>query len=188
MLKENIFVTRDRIEMPAFVAGSDNLPDFAKNCVRDFGDGFYEFKYHEREFLKCKAGDIIYYGGSHGRDTYLSVLDPKRYIVKNGVVYDKGAIYQARIVDDNYPDFLSDIDISFDGVSWHLKTPRLNIKVHIGDYWIRDLDPEHKFGSPIVSTIERDGGSFERFWRCDIDGTFIEKLSAYDRRTYTPSD
>lgn len=184
MFKDVIYVTRERLELPAFIANSDKLPDFARNCRSVLDDGTYHFACHEKEFLDCKADDIVYFGHCRNDEHYLSVLEPNNCYIENGIIYEKNPIYMATLVDFDLPDFMSDIKVSFDGKAWHLDTPRLRIVVNIGDYWIRDIDLDGRFDTPIISAIGRDQDSFTRMWRCDKSGKYLEKLTDYDRRTY----
>lgn len=181
MCNEIIFITRKAHKSDAFVVGGNLMPKRFEDALTIDGD-VYRFKHVAKDPLECRAGDIVYYGCERSEGVYLRLLDPINYTIVDGAVYERQPIYRACIVDENYPGFLADIDIQYSDGMWHLNSPRLRIMVHLGDYWIRDIDPENRYNIPVVSAIERDGYSFDKYWRCDQNGKLIEKLYEYDAR------
>lgn len=179
MYPDVIFITKERSKSQAFVVGSKNVPVFIMDCAKVLDNGNFLFKYHEKDSIECKPGDIVYFGGSNPRDLHLLLLNPANYIVSGNDIYEKHPIYIACKVTKDRPPFLDDVNITFDGSSWNLFTSRLRIRVNLGDYWIRDI--ETRYEVPIVSCLETDGQSFEKYWRCDKDGNYIERLTEYDR-------
>lgn len=182
MLKDVFYITKKMVKMQAFVAGGNNVPDFAKISETISSDGNICYTSCDGSHVDCKAGDLVYYGGSRGRNHYLSLLDPLLYIAVNDEVFEKQPIYKCCLVSKELPYFLSDISIIWRKDHWFLDTPRLRIRVELGDYWIRDIDPDKRYKVPVISCVERDGYSFEDFWRCDENGVLIEKLIDFDKR------
>ena len=183
MHNEFIYVTREAAKAEAFVAGSDNTPKHIKEILSTEGK-VLSYKHRGTNPLLCEAGDFVFYGCDRGEGPFLRLISKEDYFVKDGFVYERQPIYIACKVDESYPSFLTDIDIQFNGNFWVLKSPRLHIKVHLGDYWIRDIDPMHRYSIPVVSVIEKSGFSFDKFWRCDTEGNLIELLFEYDARNY----
>ena len=183
MCSNSIYITRLASKVDAFVVGDDLIPACFREKLTIKGD-IYCFTHAISKPLECKPGDLVYYGCDHGEGPALIRLDPRDYFAVEGVVYARTPIYQAQLVDDTLPDFLKDINISFVDDHWCLDTPRLRIPVRFGDYWIRDIDPFGRYDIPLVSALERNNDSFEKFWRCDKDGNPIERLTDYDARTF----
>ncbi len=183
MCSNSILITRLASKVDAFVAGDDLMPACYREQMAIDGDKC-RFSHAGSLPVECKLGDFIYCGRDYGEGPILIVLDPRDYFAVDGIVYSRTPIYRAKIVDSELPDFLKDIDISFVGDHWFLNSSRLRIPVHFGDYWIRNIDQFNRYDIPIVSTLERNGDSFNKYWRCDETGKPIEKLSEYDARTY----
>lgn len=187
MCSGSILLTRPAPQAEAFVVGKDTIPAQFREIL-SVENGIYYFKHNAKDPLECKEGDFVYYGRDYGEGPYLSVLDPHCYRADKGIVYARQPIYRACLVDESLPAFLSDVDVQLDNGRWILNTPRLRICVHFGDYWIRDIDPDHRYDIPVISVLERDRSNFEKFWICDEEGNLIEKLSEYDARlTFAPS-
>lgn len=134
---------------------------------------------------KADLGSVIGYEKSdvaaHGYNCWVIGNAETNLVEKNGVFYKKATIMKAKLVTDEFPEFLSGAAIRRnDDGSWTIKTSWGESTGFPGEcYWV--LYGINEDGKPDANILTKTEKSFKDYIVCDDDGVDLGWLSELDK-------
>ena len=97
---------------------------------------------------------------------------------KNGKFYQKPSIVEAKIISDEFPEFIRGAKISPDGNGWSLVTPWATVSGKYGDIWAKyGVNSKGEVDANIIAVSQTD--TVNQYFVCTKEGEVIEPLSEF---------
>lgn len=164
------------------VRRESDIPDFLKEAIEIVGEKIVLDCIEGKEAVEL--GAVIGYEKSdiavHGYNCWVIGNADTNLVEKNGVFYKKATVMKAKVVTDEFPEFLTGADIrrNEDG-SWTIKTSwGESTGFPEKCYWV--LYGIKEDGTPDANILTKTEKSFKEYIVCDEDGNDLGWLSELD--------